>query len=139
CELRMCLHPVSSVIFCPSVDCLSYVLFLFFFLMLRPPPRSTLFPYTTLFRSIRWLHEHRCRGLICHARCDAAALRCAALVCLALGRRSAPGDPDSPRGRTRSRALSARAQPGGARAAEGLASARLAVAQDRPARATALF
>src|SRR5437899_7580583 len=23
----------------------------FFFLMLRPPPRSTLFPYTTLFRS----------------------------------------------------------------------------------------
>src|SRR5205823_10733952 len=24
---------------------------LFFFLMLRPPPRSTLFPYTTLFRS----------------------------------------------------------------------------------------
>src|SRR5438876_1391484 len=26
-------------------------LFLVFFLMLRPPPRSTLFPYTTLFRS----------------------------------------------------------------------------------------
>src|SRR5207244_13322176 len=25
--------------------------FLFFFLMLRPPPTSTLFPYTTLFRS----------------------------------------------------------------------------------------
>src|SRR5207249_6746979 len=25
---------------------------LFFFLLLRPPPRSTLFPYTTLFRSI---------------------------------------------------------------------------------------
>src|SRR5207248_11116895 len=24
----------------------------FFFLMLRPPPRSTLFPYTTLFRSL---------------------------------------------------------------------------------------
>src|SRR5947199_8968876 len=24
-----------------------------FFLMLRPPPRSTLFPYTTLFRSAR--------------------------------------------------------------------------------------
>src|SRR5438309_6475682 len=23
----------------------------FFFLMIRPPPRSTLFPYTTLFRS----------------------------------------------------------------------------------------
>ena len=25
--------------------------FLFFFLMIRRPPRSTLFPYTTLFRS----------------------------------------------------------------------------------------
>src|SRR5256885_4718597 len=25
---------------------------MFFFLMIRPPPRSTLFPYTTLFRSI---------------------------------------------------------------------------------------
>src|SRR6266403_4177499 len=30
-----------------------YVLFFFFFLMIRRPPRSTLFPYTTLFRSIR--------------------------------------------------------------------------------------
>src|SRR2546422_7949140 len=38
----------------------------FFFLMIRRPPRSTLFPYTTLFRSVgesigdpaaaRWLH-----------------------------------------------------------------------------------
>src|SRR5437899_10349703 len=27
-------------------------LFLLFFLMIRRPPRSTLFPYTTLFRSI---------------------------------------------------------------------------------------
>src|SRR2546430_3277867 len=26
----------------------------FFFLMIRRPPRSTLFPYTTLFRSIRY-------------------------------------------------------------------------------------
>src|SRR2546426_9900919 len=30
--------------------------FFFFFLMIRRPPRSTLFPYTTLFRS-RVLHE----------------------------------------------------------------------------------
>src|SRR5258708_9526555 len=29
---------------------------LFFFLMIRRPPRSTLFPYTTLFRSLH-LHE----------------------------------------------------------------------------------
>src|SRR5256885_10516214 len=28
------------------------VLFSFFFLMIRRPPRSTLFPYTTLFRSV---------------------------------------------------------------------------------------
>src|SRR2546430_4236695 len=28
------------------------ILFLFFFLMIRRPPRSTLFPYTTLFRSL---------------------------------------------------------------------------------------
>src|SRR2546429_9256419 len=28
-----------------------YCTFLFFFLMIRRPPRSTLFPYTTLFRS----------------------------------------------------------------------------------------
>src|SRR5216684_6977606 len=29
------------------------LLFSFFFLMIRRPPRSTLFPYTTLFRSSR--------------------------------------------------------------------------------------
>src|ERR1035437_10460298 len=29
-----------------------FVLCVFFFLMIRRPPRSTLFPYTTLFRSI---------------------------------------------------------------------------------------
>src|SRR5207248_8658539 len=28
-----------------------YIFFFFFFLMIRRPPRSTLFPYTTLFRS----------------------------------------------------------------------------------------
>src|SRR5215471_20561707 len=31
--------------------CLCSFLFVFFFLMIRRPPRSTLFPYTTLFRS----------------------------------------------------------------------------------------
>src|SRR5256885_9222635 len=30
---------------------------LFFFLMIRRPPRSTLFPYTTLFRSMAWLQR----------------------------------------------------------------------------------
>src|SRR5467141_4303679 len=38
---------VAMVLF---VFCASF-LFLFFFLMIRRPPRSTLFPYTTLFRS----------------------------------------------------------------------------------------
>src|SRR3712207_6868914 len=31
--------------------CLRVLMLLFFFLMIRRPPRSTLFPYTTLFRS----------------------------------------------------------------------------------------
>src|SRR5438105_11677545 len=33
--------------------------FFFFFLMIRRPPRSTLFPYTTLFRSDRAEHAQR--------------------------------------------------------------------------------
>src|SRR3712207_7119332 len=36
---------------------MSYIL-LFFFLMIRRPPRSTLFPYTTLFRSHVREQEH---------------------------------------------------------------------------------
>src|SRR2546422_7257200 len=32
-----------------------YAFLFFFFLMIRRPPRSTLFPYTTLFRSVREL------------------------------------------------------------------------------------
>src|SRR5437588_10619337 len=39
----------SSLIHIPSS--LSLHTYLFFFLMIRRPPRSTLFPYTTLFRS----------------------------------------------------------------------------------------
>src|SRR3989442_5915176 len=35
-----------------GLTCLSF----FFFLMIRRPPRSTLFPYTTLFRSIAAAH-----------------------------------------------------------------------------------
>src|SRR5690349_24838382 len=40
-------------------DVLSF--FFFFFLMIRRPPRSTLFPYTTLFRS---------DCLVCHNKVD---------------------------------------------------------------------
>ena len=39
----------SSYLFLYRTNCKSCVLF--FFLMIRRPPRSTLFPYTTLFRS----------------------------------------------------------------------------------------
>src|SRR3712207_8096930 len=41
-----------------SLTCVIFIVYfvhclLFFFLMIRRPPRSTLFPYTTLFRSSR--------------------------------------------------------------------------------------
>ncbi len=45
------------------LECQLLFLF-FFFLMIRRPPRSTLFPYTTLFRSIKELKEEiESRGL----------------------------------------------------------------------------
>src|SRR5206468_12652933 len=48
--LRYVLHAHSMLIILSSILPDHLHLF-FFFLMLRPPPRSTLFPYTTLFRS----------------------------------------------------------------------------------------
>src|SRR3712207_7390480 len=41
---------------------------LFFFLMIRRPPRSTLFPYTTLFRSGEQHGAHRHRHAAAHGR-----------------------------------------------------------------------
>src|SRR5262249_62110049 len=41
----------SVAVSCTSVFPIS-VMYRFFFLMIRRPPRSTLFPYTTLFRSV---------------------------------------------------------------------------------------
>src|SRR2546426_2112771 len=44
-------------------ECATTSFILFFFLMIRRPPRSTLFPYTTLFRSYRFpqaTSESRC-------------------------------------------------------------------------------
>src|SRR5471030_3229199 len=38
-----------------------FLAFFFFFLMIRRPPRSTLFPYTTLFRSARRSLAPACR------------------------------------------------------------------------------
>src|SRR3989304_5237459 len=40
-----------------------FLLCFFFFLMIRRPPRSTLFPYTTLFRSSIRRHK-QCSGLL---------------------------------------------------------------------------
>src|SRR5260370_35455365 len=54
----MCLLAVSDFFFDHAFV---YVVFFFFFLMIRRPPRSTLFPYTTLFRS---REERDLRGLI---------------------------------------------------------------------------
>src|SRR5436190_12890904 len=42
---------------------LSLTIFYFFFLLIRRPPRSTLFPYTTLFRSRPPVHEGPLRKL----------------------------------------------------------------------------
>src|SRR5205823_13522526 len=39
----------------------------FFFLLTRPPPLSTLFPYTTLFRSVRRRQIDQLAGLIVFA------------------------------------------------------------------------
>src|SRR5208283_5936511 len=43
-------------LFFSVLDCVVAIVvyFYFFFLMIRRPPRSTLFPHTTLFRSRRW-------------------------------------------------------------------------------------
>src|SRR2546429_8096768 len=41
-----------SLCFSSSIMIPCFLVFFFFFLMIRRPPRSTLFPYTTLFRSL---------------------------------------------------------------------------------------
>src|SRR5574337_272102 len=38
--------------------------YLFFFLMIRRPPRSTLFPYTTLFRPVATGTDHHRQGVV---------------------------------------------------------------------------
>src|SRR5690349_23834030 len=51
-----------------ETPCIPTYFYIFFFLMIRRPPRSTLFPYTTLFRS-------RARDRSPSRRCPAAASR----------------------------------------------------------------
>src|SRR5215472_18857586 len=65
------------VTFLFSCPILSFIFFFFFFLMIRRPPRSTLFPYTTLFRSPA-------------PRCTGSSRRCPR-------RRRGPGDRKSTR------------------------------------------
>src|SRR5476651_2768932 len=51
-----------------SIYLFLYFISLFFFLMILRPPRSTLFPYTTLFRSaleIRQRHQDPAHPLLC--------------------------------------------------------------------------
>src|SRR6266536_4575554 len=45
-----------------------FIIYFFFFLMIRRPPRSTLFPYTTLFRSTVGGRRRRGRPHGCHRR-----------------------------------------------------------------------
>src|SRR5690348_17632947 len=52
--LSLCLSLPLSLI---SSSLFFLFVFFFFFLMIRRPPRSTLFPYTTLFRSVD--HQRR--------------------------------------------------------------------------------
>src|SRR5712675_2699750 len=55
-----------------------FISFLFFFLMIRRPPRSTLFPYTTLFRSSSVLRRSNAATLF--------KLACASLALIIGGR-----------------------------------------------------
>src|SRR2546422_8149391 len=60
-----------------TIACCCLSVFLFFFLMIRRPPRSTLFPYTTLFRSreagsrrdVSRIHRGVCRADVLSSGC----------------------------------------------------------------------
>src|SRR2546430_16321272 len=58
-------HPISATYVTFSIlfhSLFFFFCFFFFFLMIRRPPRSTLFPYTTLFRS------RTSQNILCFAR-----------------------------------------------------------------------
>src|SRR6266511_663777 len=48
--VELAVGSLFALCYAPTVYRRSPLLFFFFFLMIRRPPRSTLFPYTTLFR-----------------------------------------------------------------------------------------
>src|SRR5256885_16016752 len=55
----------------------------FFFLMIRRPPRSTLFPYTTLFRSASTLDWGSARALLRHPKLSSAVMLATVVVTVA--------------------------------------------------------
>src|SRR5260221_13878808 len=72
--MRHTIIPTSMLFFSTPIGPVKLLMLNFFFLMIRRPPRSTLFPYTTLFRS----HAHRsaaCRSVRGLARCYSGAVR----------------------------------------------------------------
>src|SRR3712207_8436561 len=73
-------------------------MYIFFFLMIRRPPRSTLFPYTTLFRSWRRRRPSRDQGGRHEHHVGRPRLR----VDLALDRRRPAADRPGARPRPRS-------------------------------------
>src|SRR6266513_5540557 len=58
---------IARLFFFSSSSSIFPYVFFFFFLMIRRPPRSTLFPYTTLFRSRPCSCAPCCRSLPPHA------------------------------------------------------------------------
>src|SRR5947199_9501532 len=77
-HLLLC-YPFCSFFFV-FLYLLYFIFFFFFFLMIRRPPRSTLFPYTTLFRSTRGRtrrrqHDRGGRGQVKAAGADRKSTR----------------------------------------------------------------
>src|SRR5437868_15159214 len=61
----MCIYSIVFFVFF-FLCFFTHYLFCFFFLLLRRPPRSTLFPYTTLFRSVSLIAQLN----LTHAHCQ---------------------------------------------------------------------
>src|SRR5690606_39508860 len=88
----------------PVVSC-TFLLYLLFFLLIRRPPRSTLFPYTTLFRSARGAHRRDGRGA---HRCGRDGVPAGRGQCRGRGQRPLPrplGVPAGPAGDRKSTRL----------------------------------
>src|SRR5438094_10667084 len=57
--------PITLFLFLFFLYLFFFCFFFFFFLMIRRPPRSTLFPYTTLFRSRALVTKHPLKRFAC--------------------------------------------------------------------------